>query len=149
MIILDTNVLSELLRPRPDARVREWFAARREDELYTTAITVQESFYGAELLPESVRRSALLARLERLYADILSARVLPFDGVSARYTAVVLAHSRAKSAAMHQADAQIAGIALQHGATLATRNTSDFITTPVSLCNPWDSPAAGITPPGY
>lgn len=138
MIILDTNVLSEILRPRPDSRVVEWLDAQPEDTLFTTAITVQESFYGAELLSDSNRKSALISRLERLYASILAGRVLPFDELDARYTAVLLAHSRAAGRTLHQADAQIAGIALRHSATLATRNTRDFPPAQLTLCNPWD-----------
>ena len=137
MIILDTNVLSELLRPRPDRAVIEWLDAQPQDELFTTAITVQESFYGAELLGDQARKSALISRLEQLYASILAGRVLTFDELDARYTAVLLAHSRAAGRTLHQADAQIAGIALRHGAILATRNTRDFPHAHLALCNPW------------
>lgn len=140
MIILDTNVLSELLRPRPDSRVVEWLDAQPEDTLFTTAITMQESFYGAELLSDSSRKSALISRLERLYASILAGRVLPFDEFDARYTAVLLARSRAAGRTLHQADAQIAGIALRHDATLATRNIRDFPHAQLTLCNPWTNP---------
>jgi predicted nucleic acid-binding protein len=146
VIILDTNVLSELLRPLPDSRVAEWIDSQPEDELFTTAITVQESFYGAELLSDSNRKSALISRLERLYANILTGRVLPFDELDARYTAVLLARSRAVGLTLHQADAQIAGIALRHGATLATRNVRDFPHAQLTLCNPWTGHGAERQP---
>ena len=138
MIILDTNVLSELLRPRPDGRVIAWFDAQPEEELFTTAITVQESFYGAELLPDSPRKSSLMSRLEQMYDEIFAGRILPFDDISARYTAVLLGHSRRNGVTIHQANAQIAGIVAQHGAALATRNTRDFERAHIRIADPWN-----------
>jgi predicted nucleic acid-binding protein len=133
VIILDTNVLSELLRPRPAEQVLGWLDAQNPDDLCTTVVSVQESFFGAECLSD-IRRQALLERLEALYEGL---PVLPYDETSARYTAVLLARARSSGRAMHQADAQIAGIALRHEATLATRNTKDFAHSAVSLHDPW------------
>lgn len=134
MILLDTNVVSELLRLRPDGGVISWFKLQSELDLVTTAITVQESFTGAELLPEASARFRLAAELERTF-DMFP--VLAYDETCARYTAVLLARSRAIGRPMSSADAQIAGTALRHGATLATRNTKDFEHSAVPLVNPW------------
>lgn len=142
MIVLDTNVLSEMIRSRPDERVLAWLGARPAEELCTTAVSVQESFFGAEVLPDSVRKRELLARLESLYESI---PVLPYDETCARYTAVILARTRTKGQPMHQADAQIAGIALRHGAELATRNISDFAHSGVTVLDPWRRPPAAPT----
>ncbi len=135
MIILDTNVLSELLRREPEKMVVQWVDAQPVGELVTTAITVQESFYGAELVDQP-RRIALVNALERLFDELT---VVPYDETCARYTAVVLARARLGGRPMHQADAQIAGIALRHGATLATGNTRDFALTGVTLHDPWSA----------
>lgn len=136
MIILDTNVLSELLRPRPAQQVLAWLDAQDPDEVCTTVVSVQESFYGAELVSDPRHRQLLLDRLELLYEPLA---VLPYDETSARYTAVLLSRARLSGRSIHQADAQIAGIALRHDAILATRNTKDFADTPVEVRDPWQA----------
>lgn len=137
MIVLDTNVLSEFIRPRPDAIVTEWLNTHAPTEIHTTAVNLQECFYGAELLDPSAR-SSLTARLEILFETVIGGRVLGFDEISARYCAVILSRRRQVGRPLEQADGQIASIVARHGATLATRNTRDFIDTGVSLVNPWE-----------
>lgn len=136
MIILDTSVLSELLRPRPSRIVTQWVGAQPQP--FTTAITIQESFYGIELLESSGRARELAARLEGILDDFFGGRILPYSAIAARHTAVVIAHRRRLGRPISAADAQIAGIALEHRATLATRDTSDFVGMRLDLVNPWD-----------
>lgn len=135
MIILDTNVLSELVKTRPHPAVEEW--ARGIESAFTTAITVQECFYGVELLPGSERRDALTRTLERIIDAVFEGRVLPYTEVSARHTAALIAHRQRLGRPIGAADAQIAGIAIEHGATLATRNTRDFVGMPLEVVDPW------------
>ncbi len=136
MIILDTNVLSELLRPRPSAVVTRWVDAQPHP--FTTAITIQECFYGIELLASELRGRELAARLEVILDHVFRARILPFSAIAARHTAVVIAHRRRIGRPISTTDAQIAGISLEHRATLATRNTRDFAGMRLDLANPWD-----------
>jgi predicted nucleic acid-binding protein len=141
MIILDTNVLSELIKPEPESKVLAWLGRQSESSIVTTAVNVQESFFGVELLTDGARKTRLTEALERMYDGLT---VLALDEISARYTAVLLAKSQASGHAMHPSDAQIGGISLRYGALLATRNTRDFAHTPVSLVDPWspNPPAA-------
>lgn len=134
MIILDTNVVSEVVKPRPDSTVVNWLNHNLEGNICTTSISVQESFYGTELIVDVTRREALRGQLEQLYERLV---VLPYDETCARFTVVLLARARLSGHPMHPHDAQIGGIALRHGATLATRNVRDFAHTPVAVVNPW------------
>lgn len=134
-MILDTNVFSELLKSRPDERVGLWAAVR--PGTFTTAITIQESFYGIELLPASARRDELTRALERVLDDTFQGRVLPYTEVAARQTAALIAHRRRLGRPVSTTDAQIAGIAIEHGAILATRNARDFAGMPLEVVNPW------------
>lgn len=136
MIILDTNVVSELLRPRPSPVVTQWVDAQPQP--FTTAITIQECFYGVELLESTGRARELAARLEGILDDFFPRRILPYSAIAARHTAVVIAHRRRIGRPISTTDAQIAGIAFEHGATLATRNTRDFVGMRLDLANPWD-----------
>lgn len=138
MIILDTNVLSEFIRARPEPRVTQWLSDQAPSRIYTTAVNLQECFYGAELLDQPAQ-SLLIGRLEVLFESVIGGRVLSFDEVSARYCAVLLSRRRRAGRPLEQADAQIASICARHGATLATRNVTDFIDTGVSIVNPWDA----------
>lgn len=140
MILLDTNVVSELMRARPDDRVRAFLSARRLETLFLSSLVVAEIRYGLARLPEGARRSGLNELFERFLAEGFADRVLPFDeGCAARY-----ARARAAREAVGRpvalADALIAGTALAHGATLATRNVSDFEGFGLSLVNPWEAP---------
>jgi toxin FitB len=136
VIILDTNVVSELLRPRPSLVVARWVDAQARP--FITAITIQESFYGIELLTSELRGRELTARLEVILDSVFHARILPYSAIAARHTAVVIAHRRRLGRPISTADAQIAGIALEHRATLVTRNTRDFVGMRLDLANPWD-----------
>lgn len=138
MIVLDTNVLSELIHPRGDVGVAAWLDERPADEFYLTAVTTAELRYGIARLPEERRRSELADRAEQVIGDDFAGRILPFDdGAAAAYAAVVVARE-ARGRPISMADAQIAAICRHFGASLATRNTRDFEHTGLNLINPWE-----------
>ena len=137
MIVLDTNVLSEALKPAPFATVLEWLAAQEPSTVFLTAITQAEVLYGVESLPRGKRRTRLLAAVEEMFAEEFSGRILPFDEDAARaYAPIVVARDKA-GRPISQADAMIAAIARVHRAVLATRNTADFDDCGVTVINPW------------
>lgn len=138
MIIVDTNVLSEFMRPAPAAAVTIWLGRQDSEELWTTTVTEAELLVGAAILPEGKRK----AELERNIDATLSRfgrRVLTFDRDAARQLAVVFSKRRAQRLDMKLADGQIAAIARAYGATVATRDIEDFAHTGVSIINPWTS----------
>ncbi len=137
MIILDTNVLSELMRTSPDPRVMQWVSKQREEELFTTSVSEAEIFYGIELLAAGKRREALLTAAEKLFTRLLMGRVLAFESGAARPFSRIVAHRRALGRPVGYADAQIASIARVSGATLATRDTDDFEDCGIQVVNPW------------
>jgi len=137
MIILDTNVLSELMKPQPQPRVVTWVAKQTSTELFTTAITEAEIFYGIELLPIGKRREGLLAAAEAMFIQDLAGLVLGFESDVARIFAKVAAHRRTLGKPISQADAQIAAITQMRGAKLATHNKEDFIDCGIDLVDPW------------
>lgn len=139
MIVVDTNVVSELMRRQPAGEVATWFAEQDPGELRLTAITVAELLYGIARLPRGRRRTLLQEA-----ADALTSRfagdVLAFDLEAARrYSLIVTARERAGSP-IAALDAQIAAICLSHDAVLATRNVKDFAGTGVTVVDPWSSP---------
>jgi predicted nucleic acid-binding protein len=140
MIILDTNVLSELMKPGPSPQVTRWIAKRRATELFTTSITEAEILLGIELLTKGKRRDGLLLAVERLFAGLLAGRILGFESDAARFFSKIVAHRRALGRPIGHADAQIAAIAGTRGAKLATRNVADFSDCGVDLVNPWNGP---------
>lgn len=137
MIILDTNVVSELMCPVADPAVLKWLSMQSPDELHNNAITLAEILYGIELLPAGKRKSDLLAGAERLFKVVLGGRVLSFDEPAARQFSKIAAGQRARGKPMSELDAQIAAIAQVHNAALATHNVSDFEGCGVRLINPW------------
>ena len=138
MVILDTNVVSETMQPEPSAGVMAWWSRQAEGgEAYVTSITVAEVLYGIELLPAGRRRAALLAGVEKMFSGVFAGHILSFDEGAARMFAPVAAQRRGQGRPISEFDAQIAAIALAHGATLATRNVSDFEGCGVKLVNPW------------
>lgn len=141
--ILDTNVLSELLRAEPSPAVLAWFAAQPPEGLFVTAVTQAEMMLGARLLPPGKRRTALERALSAMFDDDFSGRTLPFDsGAAAAYVDIV-AERRSLGRPISQFDAQIAAIARTAGAKLATRNTGDFERCGIALVDPWAGSATG------
>lgn len=143
MIILDTNVLSELAKPAPDTNVFGWTRQQLRAELYTTAISEAELAYGLALLPPGRRRTALAQAVARLLGEGLGGRVLAFDRSAAAAYGEIAARRRAIGRPMAAADAQIAAIARARGAELlATRDTGGFHDCGVKIINPWHTPTA-------
>ena len=138
MIILDTNVLSELMRPTPSPRVVAWVAKQPAAELFTTSITEAEIFFGLELLTKGKRREGLLAAAEAMFAEDLAGRVFEFDSDAARAFSKIAAHRRALGRPISHADAQIAAITQVRGARLATRNVADFEDCGLDATDPWN-----------
>ena len=137
MIILDTNVLSEVMKPAPSVRVLNWLGREPPSGLFTTAITQAEILYGIELLPRGRRRAALESAVEAMFEEDFAGRVLPFDSDAARFFAKIAAARRVSGRPLTQFDAQIAAIARVHHAVVATRNGADFEKCGVPVLNPW------------
>lgn len=140
-VLLDTNVLSELLRAQPQAAVLGWVAAQPVDSLFVSAVTQAEMMLGARLLPAGKRRQLLEHAVGAMFREDFADRVLPFDAEAASAYATVVAARRAAGRPISQFDAQIAAIALSRGATIATRNVADFAGCAVELVDPWLSGA--------
>jgi predicted nucleic acid-binding protein len=139
MIILDTNILSELIRPTPAPEVKNWLLERTDDEpLATTVITIMEIEYGLARLREGARRKDLEDRFAALTGRQFEFTVLPFDEKAARLAGKLRARRESMGLHAQSADMMIAAIALIEGASLATRNVKDFTETGVELINPWD-----------
>jgi predicted nucleic acid-binding protein len=137
MILLDTNVLSELTRRMPDRGVERWLADQRVADVFISAITEAELRYGVALLAPGKQQFLLAAATEDMLANDFVGRILPFDSPAAIAYADIAAHRRRAGRPMSQSDAQIAVIAQSRGATLATRNVRDFEGCGVTVVNPW------------
>jgi toxin FitB len=137
VIVVDTNVTSEVMRREPAAAVLAWLAEQPSDDLYSTAITVAEIGYGIARLPDGQRRELLRATASEVFLAF-SDRILSFDARAAAYYAEVVVERERSGAPISGFAAQIASICLSHGATLATRNVEDFDGVGVALTNPWD-----------
>lgn len=137
MIIIDTNVISELMRPTPDPAVLRWFDAQPARDLHLTAVTVAELLLGVARLDPGARRDGLAAAVGALVDEDFAERILPFDHVAAVEYASVVARRARLGRPVSMADAQIAAIARAHGAGVVTRNVSDFQETGVSVIDPF------------
>jgi predicted nucleic acid-binding protein len=139
MILLDTNVLSELMRPAPNSGVVEWLDAFSDDDVWVSAITVGEIRLGLALLPEGRRKQILAEIAEQMFKEEFFEKCLPFDYQAAgEYAKIVSSRSRQGNPITVE-DAQIAAIALVADLTLATRNTKDFLNIDgLKLVNPWN-----------
>ncbi len=138
MIVLDTNVVSELMRATPDLRVRAWAASERVQTLYTTTITEAEVWAGIAVLPDGRRRRGLAVAAEHVFNVLLAERILPFDSEASRAYEAVAADRRAAGRLISTYDCLIAAIARAHGAGVATRNVSDFEGCGIEITNQWD-----------
>jgi len=137
MIVLDTNVVSEPLRPTPNPQVVEWIDAQALDTLYLTAITVAELRFGIASLPVGKRRDRLLAGLERQLLPLFVGRVLPFDLPTSQAYGELMANARVAGLAISPADGYIAATVLASGMKIATRDTRPFKAAGVEVINPW------------
>ena len=139
MIILDTNVVSELMRPNPNSNVVDWVAGQATLDLHLSTVSEAELLYGIEILPPGGRRDRLLAEVEGMLREDFDGRILPFDSAAARAYAVIAAARRAAGRPINHADCQIAAIARCRDASVATRDVDDFEETGVEVINPWES----------
>jgi toxin FitB len=139
VIILDTNVLSALMRTRPDSEVTAWLDRQPAQSVWITAITVFEARFGIALLSPSRRRQAIESAFAKVLSEDLEGRVLDFDQPSAERAAALAAERQRTGRPVDFRDTQIAGIALARHGTLATRNTRHFEDLSVPVINPWDT----------
>lgn len=137
MIVLDTNVLSEAIRPAPAAAVLRWLAAQPPAGLFTTAVTEAEILYGLALVPKGRRRRSYEEAVALMFAEEFAGRVLPFDSGAAREFGIVAAARRRRGSPIATLDAQIAAIARSRGAAVATRNVADFADCGIEVIDPW------------
>ena len=137
MIILDTNVISELLRPAPEPKVEHWLSAQEGLNVYLTSISEAELRFGLAIMGNGKHRAALVDAVDRILREDLAGRILPFDSNAAQSFATIAAARRSAGRPIAQADCQIASIARACGATVATRNTPDFEGCEIDLINPW------------
>jgi toxin FitB len=141
MIVLDTNIVSEPLKPRPDLAVLKWLDRQAPATLYVTTINLAELYSGIEVLPAGKRRTQLQCAMTTQVIPLFEGRVLAFDQKAAEAFAHVYASAQAAGNPIDFADAAIAAVAAAHGFILATRNERDFKGTGVELLNPWTSMA--------
>ena len=140
--LLDTNLLSELLRSSPSLAVMAWFAEQAPESLFVSAITQAEMTLGARLLPPGKRRKALEDALSAMFEEDFAGRILPFDSETVAAYVEIVCDRREIGRPISQFDAQIAAIARRAGAKLATRNIPDFESCGVTLVDPWSGPTA-------
>src|SRR4051794_31500253 len=138
MIVLDTNIVSEVMRPRPEPRVMDWLQAQAIQELATTTITLAEIGLGLARLPESRRRFNLETKFQTFVARGLGPRVYGFDAAAASVYGEMAAARERGGRPLSGFDGLIAAIALARDAVIATRNVGDFADCGVLIVNPWD-----------
>jgi predicted nucleic acid-binding protein len=137
MIVVDSNVISELIKLAPAAEVKRWHRFQREIDLYTTAITQAEMLYGAAVLPEGRWKTELTGALRQIFDSVYGGRVLAFDSRAAMHFAELVAGQKSIGRDIKVPDAQIASIVRSHGAVLATRNVRDFQHCGIEVINPF------------
>jgi len=137
MIVLDTNVLSELLRPAPQAGVVAWLAAQPRPSLFTTTVSRAEILYGILSLPDGARKQVLWSATQAIFNQDLAGRVLTFDNDAADAYAEIASARKRLGKPISQFDAMIAAMARSRGAKLATRNVKDFIDCGLDVIDPW------------
>jgi len=136
MIILDTNVLSALMRATPESKVIAWLDQQPRTSVWTTSITILEVRFGLQIIAAGKKRSLLAQAFEEVL-DKIGQRVAPFDALAAQQAGDLMASRQRKGRPVHLRDTMIAGIALAHHATLATRNVAHFEDVSIPVVNPW------------
>ncbi|KWV55941.1 plasmid stability protein StbB [Rhizobium altiplani] len=139
MIVIDTNVVSELWKAEPDRNVMTWIDAQMIETLYLSAITVAELRFGLAAMPAGKRRTIYLNRLEGEVLPALAGRILPFDLDASRTYAGLMAQAKRAGKAISNADGYIAATALARGFMVATRGTSPFAAAGLDIINPWEA----------
>ena len=138
MLVFDTNVMSELMRQRPDPGVVAWIDAQASQTIWTTTISVLEICTGIEFLPDGKRKLALRKGFEVALLEVFDRRILTFDVMAARVAALIAEQRRQAGKSCEIRDLQIAGIVSARKATLVTRNVKDFYGMGIKLIDPWD-----------
>ena len=136
-VLLDTNVVSELIRKSPDPAVEAWAAGHALEDLFFSAVGEAELRYGAAILPTGRRRETLVSDIERMLRDAFENRVLPFDRDAARAYADIAATRRSAGRPVAPVDCQIAAIARSRDMAVATRNVRDFEDMDIEVADPW------------
>ncbi len=138
MILLDTNVLSELMRAKPDPNVIAWVDAQRSSDLVISSITVAEILYGIARMPDGKRKDSLYVLASAMFEEDFAGSILAFDADAAVHYADLVAASERSGKIADMGDGQIAAIARLHGARIATRNVRHFEAFGILLVNPWN-----------
>ena len=138
MLILDTNVLSALIKDEPDPIIEVWLDGQADLSVWTTAISVFEIRYGLAIMPGGRRQSMMLAEFERTVEESLEGRILFFDRAAAEHAALLMARRKSAGRPIDLRDTMIGGIALAQRATLATRNLRHFSDLDVPVVDPWN-----------
>lgn len=139
MLILDTNILSELMKPQGSTIVKAWVKKQLRNQLFITSITKAEILYGIAILPNGKRQQLLQEKAQAMFKQDFLNHILPFDEKASDYFALISRIRKEKGKPISQFDAQIAGICRSHQAILITRNVDDFLHCGVEIINPWDS----------
>ena len=139
MIILDTNVVSELMRVAPAVAVTRWMREQAVESIYTTSLSQAEILHGIMLLPAGRRRRAIASAADEMFKVEFGGRVLPFASDAAPHYAQIAAERKRGGRPISQFDAQIAAIARSAGGSIATRNVTDFERCGVRVINPWEA----------
>jgi predicted nucleic acid-binding protein len=137
VIVLDTNVLSELMRSAPDAAVTKWVTSQAATSLFITTITQAEILHGILLLPRGRRRDAIKSAASSMFEEDFAGRIFPFSSLAAHAYAEIVVARRQSGRPISQFDAQIASIAKSAGAGVATRNVADFEGCGIKVIDPW------------
>jgi predicted nucleic acid-binding protein len=138
MILLDTNVISEIMRPKPIVTVLDWLDKQDTRRLHVSTITIGEIEYGLQVLPNAKRRNTLRHKFERFISEGFKYRILEYDLVSSQLYGLIMRERRKSGKSMSISDGQIAAIAGGKGLAVATRNTKDFEGCKLKLINPFE-----------
>jgi len=136
MILLDTNVVSEAMRPAPDPAIRDWLDAQAAETLFLSSVTIAELMFGIGVLPKGNRRDRLAAALDGVL-ELFAARILPFDTAAARRYADLAVKARKAGKGFPTPDGYIAAIAAAHEFAVASRHTSAFTAAGLTVIDPW------------
>ena len=139
MIVIDTNVISEVMRTKPSGTVISWLDTQTTHQLYTTSVTIAEVLYGLRIMPEGKRRRKLEFKFETFVTNAFGPRILDFDEDAGRKYADLMAYRKAMGLPMSIPDGQIASIACTHNYSVATRNIDDFESCGLELINPFEA----------
>ena len=146
MLVLDTDVASELMRPEPTPEVADWHKQNRSQRMYLTAVTEAELRFGIAILPAGKRRNSLARIINSWFEQEFMHRILPFDSAAAKAYAIITADLKMRGLPIGDADGRIAAICRSRDATLVTRNVRHFIRTGIDFVNPWDVPGINQFP---